>query len=227
MNPKSKIIIYHGSASIIEKPQYGVGKKYNDYGLGFYCTESLDLAKEWAVSDDVDGYANKYSLDVSELKILDLSKTATVLHWITVLLQNRVFNLKSDIAKIGKKYLIENFNLPIKDYDVIKGYRADDSYFAYAENFLNNTISVRRLSEALRLGNLGEQIVLVSKKAFDSITFLGYEKAESAIYYPLRRQRNEAARNEFLTNRRGTPSPDDLYLNEIVKGISANDPRIQ
>ncbi len=39
--------IYHGSKDIIEKPVFGYGKTYNDYGLGFYCTDSLDMAKEW------------------------------------------------------------------------------------------------------------------------------------------------------------------------------------
>ena len=219
--------IYHGSISIIDNPVFGKGKPHNDYGLGFYCTESLDLAKEWAVTEDTDGYANKYILDTKDLKILDLSKDATVLNWITVLLQNRVFNLKNDISKIGKKYLIEHFDLPIKDYDVIRGYRADDSYFAYAESFLNNTISDQRLSEALRLGNLGEQIVLRSEKAFEHIRFLGYEIADSSIYYPLRQERNMKARKEFLSNRRGTPSVDDLYLNDIIRGVPADDPRIQ
>ena len=219
--------IYHGSISIIDNPVFGKGKAHNDYGLGFYCTESLDLAKEWAVTEDTDGYANKYILDTKDLKILDLSKDATVLNWITVLLQNRVFNLKNDISKVGKKYLIEHFDMPIKNYDVIKGYRADDSYFAYAESFLNNTISVQRLAEALRLGNLGEQIVLKSKKAFEHIRFLGYEIADSSIYYPLRQERNMNARKEFLSNRRGIPSVDDLYLNDIIRGVPADDPRIQ
>lgn len=45
-----KKILYHGSEKIIEKPVYGFGKAYNDYGLGFYCTEELDMAKEWGVS---------------------------------------------------------------------------------------------------------------------------------------------------------------------------------
>ena len=223
----NQLEIYHGSISIIEQPIFGKGKPHNDYGLGFYCTESLDLAKEWAVTEETDGYAHKYLLDTKDLKILDLSKDATVLNWITVLLQNRVFNLKNDISKIGKKYLIEHFDLPIRDYDVIKGYRADDSYFAYAESFLNNTISVQRLSEALRLGNLGEQIVLKSEKAFEHIRFLGYEIADSSIYYPFRQERNMKARKEFLSNRRGTPSVDDLYLNDIIRGVPADDPRIQ
>ena len=224
----NKKIIYHGSVSIIKCPIYGKGKAYNDYGLGFYCTESLDLAKEWAVKENRNGYANKYSLDMTNLKLLDLSqKKFNVLHWITILLQNRVFTLKSDIAKIGKDYLIAHFALPIKDYDVIKGYRADDAYFAYAESFLNNTISVQRLSEALRLGNLGEQIVLISKQAFLQINFLGYEISNSNIYYPLRKARNDKARMEFLLNRKGKSSIDDLYLNDIIRGVKPNDPRIQ
>lgn len=223
-----ELIIYHGSVSIIERPIFGKGKPYNDYGTGFYCTESSNLAKEWAVGDNRDGYANKYSLNLTGLKILNLSGQGfTTLHWITVLLKNRVFTLKSDIAKLGKEYLIEHFSLPTQDYDVIKGYRADDSYFAYAESFLNNTISVQRLSEALRFGNLGEQVVLMSKKAFEQLKFLGYEIAEAKTYYPLRKDRNERARMEFLSNRRGKPSPDDLYLNDIIRGVSADDPRLQ
>ena len=224
---RNNLIIYHGSISVIEKPVFGAGKRYNDYGLGFYCTEDPELAKEWAVDEARDGYANKYVLDLTDLKILDLSRTATVLNWITVLVQNRVFNLKNDITKQGKAFLIENYSLPVEEYDVIRGYRADDSYFAYAESFLSNTISVQRLSEALRLGNLGEQVVLKSRKAFEKIRFLGYEIADSAAYYPMRQIRNMNARKEFLTNRRGTISPDDLYLTDIMRGVPADDPRIQ
>ena len=223
----NEIVIYHGSVSIIERPEFGKGKAHNDYGLGFYCTEDLDLAKEWAVEEDRDGYANKYILNMQGLSVLNLSETATVLHWITVLLQNRVFNLKNDIAKIGKQYLIEHFSIPTDQYDVIKGYRADDSYFAYAESFLNNTIPVQRLSEALRLGNLGEQIVLKSKKAFEQIRFIGYEMADAATYYPLRQERNLNARKEFLSNRRGKPTVEDLFLSDLMRGVPADDPRIQ
>jgi hypothetical protein len=222
------LIIYHGSVSIIEKPEYGKGKPYNDYGMGFYCTQPLDLAKEWAVEENVNGFANKYCLNLQGLNILNLSdKKYNTLHWITLLLKNRVFNLKSDIAKLGKRYLLEHFNLPTENYDVIKGYRADDSYFSFAESFLNNSISLKRLSEALRFGNLGEQIVLTSPEAFEQLAFLGYETADVATYYPLRRERNERARMEFLSNKRGIMSADDLYLSDIIRGVSEDDPRIQ
>ena len=222
----NELIIYHGSISIIEKPQYGLGKPYNDYGLGFYCTESLELAKEWAVDKTHDGYANKYCLDVSGLRILNLSKVGNVLHWITILLKNRTFNMKNDIAKAGKEYLIKHFSLPIEDYDVIIGYRADDSYFAYADAFINNAISVHSLKEALRLGNLGEQIVLISEKAFSQLTYLGNEKAESFTYYPSREMRNGVAREGYIKCRTASFKQDDLFLNDIMKGVDEHDPRL-
>lgn len=222
----NELIIYHGSVSIIEKPQYGLGKPYNDYGLGFYCTKSLDLAKEWAVTKDLDGYANKYSLNISDLKVLDLSKTGNVLNWIALLLKNRFFSVKNDIARSGKEYLIKHFSLPVEQYDVVKGYRADDCYFAYAEGFLNNTIPVRMLKEALRLGNLGEQIVLISEKAFSQLIFLGVEETKADIYYPLREKRNNKARSDFYESKTADIQEDDIFLSDILKGIENNDPRL-
>ena len=65
--------IYHGSEKIIEEPEFGAGKKYNDYGLGFYCTESGELAKEWACRTQRDGYANEYLIDLEGLNIVDLN----------------------------------------------------------------------------------------------------------------------------------------------------------
>lgn len=229
MNMKSKIIIYHGSQQIRENPTYGIGNPKNDYGLAFYCTENLELAKEWGVEDGSDGYSNKYELDTKGLTCLDLStKKYNILHWITILLENRVFDLKSDIAKAGKDYLTKNFSFPYSEFDLIKGYRADDSYFSFAESFLNNTISCQRLSQALRLGNLGEQIVLKSERSFSHIKFLGYEVAPADVYYPLRKQRNEKARLEFLSDKQGPYNPDALYLNDILRGgVDKDDPRLR
>lgn len=221
-----ELIIYHGSITIVEKPKYGFGKPYNDYGLGFYCTESLELAKEWAVTNETDGYANKYLLDIAGLRILNLSKTGNVLHWIALLLKNRHFNTKSLIARAGKEFLLKNYSLPIEQYDVIKGYRADDSYFSYAVAFLNNTISIRVLKEALKLGHLGEQIVLISKKAFSQITFLEYEAAQSNIYYPLREKRNKKAKDDYEKSKESSFKEDDIFLSDIMKGISPDDPRL-
>ena len=69
----SKLTVYHGSNKIIKAPLFGFGNKNNDYGLGFYCTESEEIAKEWACTSELDGYTNKYTLDMKDLKMLSLT----------------------------------------------------------------------------------------------------------------------------------------------------------
>ncbi len=218
------ITLYHGSEFVVDKVKYGYGKKNNDYGLGFYCTENIELAKEWAVDINHDGYANVYEINLDGLKILDLSSSEyNTLHWITILLENRVFNVKNEIAYIGRKYLLENYKIDISSYDIIIGYRADDSYFTFAQSFLNNTISLRRLSEALKYGDLGMQTVLISKEAIERIKYIDSIKSNADIYYPLRLKRNEFARRKFLLNKSGDIQTDDLFLSDIMRGGIYND----
>ena len=220
------MILYHGSDKIINSPQYGFGNPYNDYGLGFYCTEDKELAKEWACPEARNGVANKYELDMDNFKILDLqSDQYHVLNWIAILLKNRVFVKKTPIAKAAEKYILEEFLPDTEGYDIISGYRADDSYFSYAKDFLNNAISVEQLEYAMRLGELGNQIVLVSKRAVESIAFIDYEIADSHIYYAKRMQREQRARSQYLEHSENTFSNvnQGLYVLEIVRNEVKND----
>ena len=195
----SKLILYHGSENIIKQPTYHGGKETNDYGYGFYCTENIELAREWACTNsDTEGYVNKYELDMTGLKILDLSsKNYSILNWMAVLVKNRTFDLSSAVARAGREFLLNNYYIDVNDYDVVIGYRADDSYFKFAKDFLNNTISVEKLSSAMELGKLGKQIVIISKLAFDIINYLGYECVDNMVYYAKRKSRDENAREEY------------------------------
>lgn len=222
--------IFHGSENRIEKPEYGKGKPYNDYGLGFYCTEDIEMAKEWSCGEDHDGFANEYTLDITGLKVLNLNAPEyTILHWLAVLLKNRTFRLTNPIAKDAKEYLLEHFPVNTEDYDIIIGYRADDSYFSFAEDFLNNAISVRKLEKAMRLGNLGEQVVLVSRAAFDALKYVGAEEADRSMYYVLKMKRDKAARAEYLgSDRKPRYGLDELYMLDIMRqGVKADDPRLR
>lgn len=225
----SRIILYHGSGVIVDKPKFGEGNPHNDYGLGFYCTQNDNLSREWAVTESRDGWSNRYAVDTAGLRILDFSDAEyNILHWITVLVNNRGFTLKSEISRRGKEFLTASYSVDIDRYDIIRGYRADDSYFTFADAFLNNTISTRRLSEALRPGKPGEQIVIKSRRAFDRLEFLGYEKVHSSEYYPLRKARSDEARRSFLSDKAGGFRKDDIYLVDIMRGgIDKNDPRLQ
>ena len=218
---KTLITIYHGSSQIVDTPTFGSGRKNNDFGLGFYCTESNDLAKEWAVSSLRDGFSNRYTLDTEYLKILNLnSPNYTILNWIAVLVEHRLFTIKTPIARRSKHYLIEHFGINVNAYDLITGYRADDSYFDFAEAFL-----VEQLSHAMCLGKLGEQIVLKSQFAFSKIKYAGFEVAEKDQYYVLRKSRNDEANQTYLDILE--KEDDGLYMQDILRGgISNDDPRI-
>ena len=213
----SKLTIYHGSPEIIEKPQFGKGKTYNDYGRGFYCTEHIELAKEWACTEDVDGFVNKYEIDMSNLEVLNLSSdNYTILHWLAMLMKHRKVRLSTPVMKRGREWLIEHFLPGTKDYDAIIGYRADDSYFSFARAFVNNEISLNQLSYAMRLGKLGEQVVLKSKKAFDEIKFVKYEVAENSIWYEKKETRDKAARREYFDVERNKRQRGDIYITQIM-----------
>ena len=220
------ITVYHGSKQIVEVPVFGEGKKNNDFGLGFYCTESNDLAKEWAVSSLRDGFSNRYTLDTEYLNILNLnSPDYTILNWIAVLVKHRVFSIKTPVARRAKQYLIDNFGINVNAYDLIVGYRADDSYFDYAEAFVNNGITVELLARAMRLGKLGEQIVIKSKFAFSKIKYEGFESADKNTYYALRKARDDDANKTYLEILE--EEADGLYIQDIMRGgVKNDDPRI-
>lgn len=220
------ITIYHGSKQIVEVPTFGLGRKNNDFGLGFYCTESNDLAKEWAVSSLSDGFSNRYTLDTEYLNTLNLnSPNYTILNWIAVLVEHRLFSIKTPIARRAKQYLIEHFGVNVNAFDLITGYRADDSYFDFAEAFLNNAITVEQLSRAMRLGKLGEQIVIKSQFAFSKIKYEGFEVAQKDEFYVLRKARDDEANQTYLAIQE--EESDGLYVQDIIRGgITNDDPRI-
>ncbi|MBP3569032.1 MAG: DUF3990 domain-containing protein [Lachnospiraceae bacterium] len=224
----SKLILYHGSSEIIENPAFGKGKAYNDYGRGFYCTEQLELAREWACTEGIDGYANCYELETSDLKILNLSSGEyTVLHWLALLVTHRRFRLTTPIMRRSVEWLKEHFYVNIEEYDAIIGYRADDSYFAFARAFLSNEITLKQLNYAMKLGKLGEQFVLKSQKAFDKVHFLSYEMADNRIYYARRKARDEAARNSYMSELENEDIAG-IYMRDIIREeMKADDPRLQ
>ena len=225
-----KIILLHGSNQVIETPELSLGNLHNDYGQGFYCTRLEEPAKEWACKNQKDGFMNRYDLDPKELRILNLSDgTHTVLNWIAILLKNRTFRLRSPIAIDAREYLIDHFAINTKEYDIIIGYRANDSYFQYAESFVENTLPLRSLNKALTLGKLGLQTVLVSEKAFGQLRFIDAESVDKTVYYPRFLERDTNARRTYTDEIAKSRSyRDDIFVLDILREeMSNDDQRIQ
>lgn len=213
-----KLTLYHGSVDVIEKPEFGKGNKYNDYGQGFYCTEDIELAKEWACTEGQDGYANQYEMETDGLRILNLSdENDCILHWIALLVKHRRTRLATPTLQRGADWLLNHYLVDVQDYDIVIGYRADDSYFSFARAFLSNQISLEQLSYAMRLGKLGEQIVLISQSAFERIRYVSNEVADTIKYFSLRMTRDDEAREAY---RKVLEKEDEngTYMRDLIRG---------
>ncbi len=165
----SQIILYHGSEAKEVLPTYGLGNDRHDYGRGFYLTESKDLAMEWAVykPNNQNGWLHQFTLNTDELKILDFTQL-NILCWLAELMKHRDAADSKRYRMLSARF-IEKYAVPTDAYDVIKGWRANASYFYIAKAFVRDEIDVDILEELMTLGGLGIQYCLKSQKAFDNI----------------------------------------------------------
>ena len=161
-----KITLYHGTPDKIVVPTYGKGEEKHDYGRGFYLTESIDLAKEWAVCrpNETNGYVHKFELDVDDLKILDFQEKG-VLAWLAELMKHRDAADSKRYRMLAKKFIAQ-YGVDTEQYDVIKGWRANASYFYIAKEFVRDNIDMDILEELLFLGGLGIQYCIKSELAY-------------------------------------------------------------
>lgn len=211
-------IIYHGSENIIKKPEYLKGNIHNDYGLGFYCCSDKELAKEWAARKKGSGFVNCYRIRDDRLKILDLTKPPynNVLYWVALLMHNRELStsLKENFPR-ELKYLEEKYLLDVSKFDVVIGYRADDSYFHFPEAFVRSEISLKSLDTIFQAGDLGKQYVLISKRAFDLVKFINYEKVLSNYkeeYYKRKKAADKAFTDLLISDRYSK----DIRLRDLI-----------
>ncbi len=192
------MILFHGSPERVERPNIKKCYPYNDYGAGFYCTLDKGLACEWACNrPGVDGFCNQYSIDETKLTILNLDEHEQgVLAWLAVLMEHRIFDMEWNAFQV-KDAFIRQYHVDLTGADLVVGYRADDSYFSIARAFVSGTITEIQAAEALRLGELGQQVVLRSPKAFRAIRFEGAEQVYAAQWYPRWERRDSEARASF------------------------------
>ena len=221
-------ILYHGSNQIIQTPAFGRGNPENDYGLGFYCTREPELAMEWACGEDNDGFANKYVLNTEGLTCLHLNGEGYhILNWLAILLENRRFDLSSPVSVRARQYILDTFLPDYKEYDLIEGYRADDSYFSFSRSFLANGITLEQLRRAMRLGKLGEQVVLRTPAAFEAISFQQATPVDASVYHIRRLSRDRNAREDFRKMLTETPADKEIYVSAIMNEKWSNDdPRL-
>lgn len=194
------IKVFHGSDHIIKMPRYLGGKADNDYGNGFYTTEYEDRARSWAAlnGSPEKSIVNVYQLEVESLRVLDLNACG-VLAWIAEVVANRGTN--QETTNIVGRRLVDLYRPDDTGCDIIKGYRADDSYTQVVEAFLLNQINIYEVERLFYKGSLGNQIFLKSQKAFHHIKWQESYQAEYEEKYKNTDMYARREVNKFLSER--------------------------
>ncbi len=165
----AKVILFHGTPDKNVVPTYGKGEDKHDYGRGFYLTESLELAKEWAVCrpNKENGWVHKYELEIDILKILDF-QNENILSWLAELMKHRDASDSKRYRMLAGKF-IAKYGIDTSEYDVIKGWRANASYFYIAREFVRDNVDIDILEDLLSLGGLGIQYCIKSELAYSKL----------------------------------------------------------
>ncbi len=207
--------LYHGSDQIILKPKYNYGNPSNDYGLGFYMSDDKDIARLWASKNPSDGFLMEYEVAMSKLNILYLDDQSeeNILKWITILVSHRFSRFEIDKYKTTINALNDKYSFDTSNYDMIVGYRADDSYFQYSRDFVADDLSLETLSKAMKLGNLGKQYVLISENSFNHITLNKYEEVKASNEYELFRKQT----NKQYHQLKKEDNINNTYIRDILR----------
>lgn len=163
------ITLYHGTYNERVVPEYARGDEKHDFGKGFYLTDDVELAEEWAVCrpNDTNGWVHKYELKIDGLKILDFRKF-DVLVWLAELMKHRDASDSKRYRMLARKF-IDKYGIDTSQYDVICGWRADASYFFIAKEFVRDNVDMDILENLLLLGGLGIQYCIKSKAAYANL----------------------------------------------------------
>lgn len=215
------MIFYHGSKVIIQKPMKNGSNPTNDYGPSFYLTLDLQAAKSWACKNGTIGLVNKYEISTrtfKNFKILDLSNKSqySVLNWIAILMHFRT--LDTSFIKNNKIALdwLEKYYIDVNEYDVVIGFRADDSYFRFPTRFVSNDLALDDLEEVFLSGNLGIQYAFMSDRAIKALKFNKVIECEDSFlghYYSIV---NKASQEfDIILNKPRDPSKK--YILDLIR----------
>lgn len=210
-----KITLFHGTPDKIVMPVFGGGNDKHDYGRGFYLTENMELAKEWAVCrpNDTNGWVHQFELDCFGLKILDFQEE-NLLSWLAELMKHRDGADSRRYRMISVRF-IEKYGIDTSGYDVIKGWRADASYFYIAKEFVRDNIDVDILQELLSLGGLGIQYCVKSEWAYAQLKEI--ENGLTAVDYA---EFNDRYNQRDIVARRNMRALVDSDANKVTKVFS-------
>jgi hypothetical protein len=174
-------ILYHGSYTVVQKPDVLLGAPRKDFGQGFYTTTSKRQADEWAKASS--WRENRTTNTTSTFEFVGnqsdfgIYKFADndIIGWIDFVAKNRYPNRYYP-------YVSELYN-NIDNYDIVIGPIADNTTFIIFRDLFDAVesgeplelikIEKARAYERLQREDLVNQIFFRTQRATDTLRFLG------------------------------------------------------
>ncbi|MDR1641401.1 MAG: DUF3990 domain-containing protein [Clostridiales bacterium] len=215
------IIIYHGTRQLDFAPNFGGGRNYHDFGKGLYATEDIEAAKEWACQDKTEyAYIYTYELDTAVLNIINLEKS-NIIQWVSALMQHRPSKKIRGAGHALCEKMIKIYGIDVETYDAIRGYRADNSNFQFASDFVSGVMSLPTLRKVVNEGALGLQICIKSALAYESLELVQVEKisGEKCELYHERYLAKDSAARTLANSYLNEPQIGQL-LSDVCEGVA-------
>ncbi len=157
--------IYHGSDSVVKRPEILRSNRLLDFGIGFYTTSNKEQAIRWAEKVGLrNNTGNKilsvYNFDLEkakeELKIIEFECADE--KWLNFITANRS----------GK--------VTIEEYDMVIGPVADDNVYISVKLFETGVLNKEETLKRLKIEKLFNQILFHSEKALNFCMFDFFEE---------------------------------------------------
>ena len=148
------MIVYHGSALLVEKPSIDYSKKFLDFGVGFYVTADRKQAESWAIRKAV-RQRGKATVSIYTLAD-DLTKYKSL-----------VFD-KEDIDWLDFVAKCRKGNDIYKQYDFVSGSVADDDVFVTVDMYIRGIWDKDRALSEIKYYKTSHQMCLVSQNLIDN-----------------------------------------------------------
>lgn len=161
--------VYHGSLSIVEKPDLNILNFKTDFGRGFYTTTDYEQAKKWtnikrkrlldqnSSNKEIKRYINIFEFDeIKELKVLNFEVASK--EWLDFIIKNR------------------NSDMLTHDFDLVKGPVANDNLYATINLYSRKYISLEETIKMLKTYKLANQISFHTEKALNCLKYIETEE---------------------------------------------------
>lgn len=147
------------------------------------------------------------------MKILDFQEQG-VLAWLAELMKHRDAADSKRYRMLAKKF-IEKYGVNTEEYDVIKGWRANASYFYIAKEFVRDNIDMDVLEELLSLGGLGIQYCIKTELAYSKL-----QEIEGSLQTVSYAEFNEKYNQRDISARQKMRELIDSDANKVTKVFS-------